>query len=79
MIDYKKETRDAYLTPAQAARYKRYNSIDWTWGRFVTWLELRAVVRELGRYKWTSSDQLLDIPAEPAYWAEYCSDSHFGS
>jgi len=62
MIDYEKETRDAYLTPSRAAEYKRYNSVDWTWGRFVTWMEMRAVARELGRYQWSPSDQLLDIP-----------------
>lgn len=62
MINYEKETRDAYLSSARAAEYKRYNAVDWTWGRLVTWIAQRAIARELSRYDWTPSDQLLDIP-----------------
>lgn len=62
MSDYEKDTRNAYRTLARAAEYKRYHTKDWTWGRLVTWLEQRAIARELGRYRWSPSDQLLDIP-----------------
>lgn len=61
-MNYEKETRNAYRTPERAAEYKRYQTTDWSWGRIVTWFEQRAVARELGRYKWSSLDQLLDIP-----------------
>lgn len=62
MIDYQRDTLDGYVTPARAAEYKRHQTTDWSWGRFVTWFEQRAVARELGRYDWAPSDQLLDMP-----------------
>lgn len=62
MTDYERDTLNAYRSPERAADYKRFHTKDWSWGRFVTWLELRAIARELGRYEWASSDQLLDIP-----------------
>lgn len=62
MTDYERDTLNAYRTPERAVEYKRFHTTDWTWGRFVTWLEQRAIARELGRYKWAPSDQLLDIP-----------------
>ncbi|MBI5630398.1 MAG: class I SAM-dependent methyltransferase [Elusimicrobia bacterium] len=61
-MDYERSTRDAYLTSARAAEYRKHQTKDWTWARFVTCLEQRAIARELGRYRWSSSDQLLDIP-----------------
>ncbi|MBX7148132.1 class I SAM-dependent methyltransferase [bacterium] len=60
--DYKKDTLDAYRTPERALEYKNFHTKDWSWGRFVTWLEHKKIARELSRYTWTSSDQLLDIP-----------------
>ncbi|MBF0395184.1 MAG: class I SAM-dependent methyltransferase [Desulfobacterales bacterium] len=62
MIDYEQDTLNAYRTPERAANYKRFHTADWTWGRFVTCLEQRAIARELARYNWSPSDQLLDIP-----------------
>jgi SAM-dependent methyltransferase len=62
LTDYDRDTLNAYRTPARADEYKRYHTKSWTWGRFVTWLEQRALARELRRYPWTASDQLLDIP-----------------
>lgn len=62
MTDYERDTLNAYRTAARATEYKRYHTKDWTWGRFVTWMEQRAIARELGRYQWAPSDQLLDIP-----------------
>lgn len=62
MTDYEKQTLNAYRTPERAAEYKRFHTTDWSWGRFVTWSEQRAVARELRRYDWSPLDQLLDIP-----------------
>jgi SAM-dependent methyltransferase len=62
MTDYERHTLNAYRTTERAAEYKRFHTTDWSWGRLVTWLEQRAIARELGRYKWEASDQLLDIP-----------------
>jgi len=62
MIDYENGTLNAYRTTARAAEYKRYHTKGWTWGRLVTCIEQRAIARELGRYQWSASDQLLDIP-----------------
>jgi 2-polyprenyl-3-methyl-5-hydroxy-6-metoxy-1,4-benzoquinol methylase len=62
MTDYEKNTLHAYRTAERADEYRRYNSSAWSWGRFVTWLEQCAVARELSRYDWSESDQLLDIP-----------------
>jgi len=62
MTDYEQDTRNAYLTPEKALAYKRCNSIDWTWGRFVTWFAQRMIAQELRRHRWTSTDRLLDIP-----------------
>lgn len=61
-VDYEKDTLNAYRSAARAEEYKRFHTKDWSWGRFVTWLEHKAIARELGRYQWSSSDQLLDIP-----------------
>ncbi len=61
-MDYEHDTRNAYRTPERASAYKRHNTTDWSWGRFVTWFEQRAIARELASYKWTPTDQLLDIP-----------------
>ena len=62
MTDYERDTLNAYRTAERAAEYKRFHTSDWSWGRFATWCEQRAIARELGRYKWSSADQLLDIP-----------------
>jgi len=62
MTAYEKDTLRAYRSAQRAGEYKRYNSSDWSWGRFVTWLEQRAIARELSRYDWTEADRLLDIP-----------------
>lgn len=62
MTDYEQHTRQAYRTHERAVAYKRFQTTDWTWGRLMTWLEQRAIARELGRYQWEPSDQLLDIP-----------------
>lgn len=61
-MDYEKQTLNAYRTPERAAEYKQFHTTDWSWGRFITWIEQKAVARELARYDWSSSDQLLDIP-----------------
>jgi SAM-dependent methyltransferase len=62
MTDYERHTLNAYLNSERAAEYKRFHTTDWSWGRFVTWCEQRAVARELARYDWSPLDQLLDIP-----------------
>ena len=62
MSDYEQQTLNAYRTSERAVEYKRFHTSDWTWGRFVTWLEQRAIARELSRYEWVPTDQLLDIP-----------------
>ena len=61
-MDYERDTKNAYLTPTRAIEYKRFNSMDWTCGHFITWLAQRDIARELGRYQWSSTDRLLDIP-----------------
>jgi SAM-dependent methyltransferase len=61
-MDYENQTLNGYRTPERAAEYKRFHTTDWSWGRFVTWIEQKAVARELARYDWSSLDQLLDIP-----------------
>lgn len=61
-MDYARDTLNAYRSTERAAEYKRYHTTDWTWGRFVTWVEQRALARELSRYRWTPTDRLLDIP-----------------
>lgn len=61
-IDYQRDTVDAYRSRARAEEYKRYNTTEWSWGRFVTGIEQRALKRELSRYAWSASDRLLDIP-----------------
>jgi ubiquinone/menaquinone biosynthesis C-methylase UbiE len=62
MIDYEKETLNAYKTPERAAEYKKFHTKEWSWGRFVTWREQKVMKRELKRYTWSDSDKLLDIP-----------------
>lgn len=62
MTDYERDTLNAYRSSERAADYKRFHTKDWSWGRFVTWLEQRAIAQALERYEWTSSDKLLDIP-----------------
>jgi len=61
-MDYKDDTLNAYKDSARAAEYKRYHTKNWSWGRLVTWLEQRAIAKELSRYRWTPEDCLLDIP-----------------
>ena len=51
MTDYKRDTLDAYKTTERAAEYKRFHTSDWSWGRIVTWLEQRALVKEMKRYE----------------------------
>jgi SAM-dependent methyltransferase len=60
--NYEADTLNAYRTGQRAAEYKRYHTSDWSWARFVTWREQRALARELRRYSWSSDDHLLDIP-----------------
>lgn len=62
MVDYEKDTLNAYRTETRAIEYKRYQTTEWTWARFVTWFEQKAINRELRRYDWSTSDRLLDIP-----------------
>lgn len=62
LSDYEKLTKDAYLTSERAAEYKQFHTRDFSWGRFVTFLEQRAIERELRHYNWSESDLLLDIP-----------------
>ena len=61
-IDYRSQTLDAYKTSTRAIEYQKYNSRNWTWGRFITWLEQRIVRQELKAYEWRNGDCLLDIP-----------------
>lgn len=61
-IKYENDTLNAYRTKSRAAEYKRYHTTDWSWARFATWQEQRALARELARYSWTAADRLLDIP-----------------
>jgi 2-polyprenyl-3-methyl-5-hydroxy-6-metoxy-1,4-benzoquinol methylase len=58
--DYK-SALNSYQTPERAARYKKFQETN-RWGSFVTLREQKAVARELRKYKWGTSDQLLDIP-----------------
>lgn len=60
--NYERDTLHAYQSAERAAQYKRLHTTSWTWGRVVTEFEQRAVARELARYEWSPSDQLLDIP-----------------
>ena len=60
--DYEKLTKDAYLTSKRAAEYKQFHTRDLSWGRFVTFLEQRAIERELRNFNWSETDLLLDIP-----------------
>lgn len=62
MTDYERDTLNAYRTHARASEYKKLHTTNWTWGRFVTRLEQRAIARELKRYQWTPTDLVLDIP-----------------
>ena len=62
MTNYERDTLNAYRTPERAAAYKQFHTSDWSWARFVTWCEQRAIARELKYYKWSPADQLLDIP-----------------
>ena len=62
MMDYKRDTLNAYQDSARAAEYKRYHTKNWSWGRLVTCFEQRALARELSRYNWTPGDRLLDLP-----------------
>lgn len=61
-MSYENDTLNAYRSKARAAEYKRYHTRGWSWGRITSWREQRAIARELGRYRWTASDRLLDIP-----------------
>jgi len=60
--EYETHTLNAYRTRERAAQYKRYHTTDWSWARFTTSREQRALLRELSRYSWTAEDRLLDIP-----------------
>lgn len=60
--DYDTATLNAYRSARRAAEYRRHQTTEWSWARFVTWREQRALARELRRYPWTATDQLLDIP-----------------
>lgn len=59
---YETQTRDAYKTERRAKEYRRHHTRDWNWSRVSTWREQQILRRELSRYAWTESDQLLDIP-----------------
>ncbi len=61
-MDYKKETLHAYQHTKRAEQYKKFHTQQLSWGRFVTFLEQRAIRKELSNYNWTASDRLLDIP-----------------
>jgi len=60
--NYERDTLTAYCSRERAANYKRYHTRDWSWARFCTWFEQRALAKELARYEWTENDKLLDIP-----------------
>jgi SAM-dependent methyltransferase len=62
LMNYEKDTLNAYRSKARAAQYQRYHTRAWTWARFATWREQRALARELARYAWTPDDRILDIP-----------------
>lgn len=62
MTNYKKDTLEAYCSPKRAEAYKKYHTSAWSWGRLVTWLEQRALYKELVKYDWKPGDTLLDIP-----------------
>jgi ubiquinone/menaquinone biosynthesis C-methylase UbiE len=61
-MNYESETLHAYQTVERARQYHRHHTTAWSWARFMTGLEHRAVRRELRRYPWTVESQLLDIP-----------------
>ena len=56
-----KKYQSLYLGTEQAKKYKKRQETDF-WRRFVSWRQGMAVARELRRYKWKSSDRLIDIP-----------------
>ena len=60
--DYQAGTLEGYRTQQRAAAYKRHQTSELSWARFVTWRQQRALARELARYHWSADDRLLDIP-----------------
>jgi len=62
MIDYDKDTLNAYTSAKRAEEYKRFHTQEWSWGRFVTCFEQKKIKKILNDYKWTDNSQLLDIP-----------------
>lgn len=61
-MNYETETRSAYQSVARAAAYKRHQTREWSWARFATWREQRAVVKALRRYDWSERECVLDVP-----------------
>jgi len=61
-MDYEHDTLNAYRSVKRAKQYKYFHTKQLSWGRFVTFIEQRAISRILKQYNWSKSDRLLDIP-----------------
>ena len=61
-MDYEHDTLNAYRSVKRAKQYKNFHTKQLSWGRFVTFIEQRAISRILKQYNWSKSDRLLDIP-----------------
>jgi len=61
-MDYEHDTLNAYRSVNRAKQYKDFHTKQLSWGRFVTFIEQRAISRILKQYNWSKSDRLLDIP-----------------
>ena len=61
-MDYEHDTLNAYRSVKRAKQYKDFHTKQLSWGRFVTFIEQRAISRILKQYNWSKSDRLLDIP-----------------
>jgi SAM-dependent methyltransferase len=61
-VDYERGTRSAYQSRDRAVAYRRHQTEEWSWARFATWWEHRAVKRVLARSVWMVSDRVLDVP-----------------
>jgi len=62
MVDYERDTLNAYKSSERAQEYKQFHTSQMSWGRIVTWFEQRAIRNLLNSYDWSRDDELLDIP-----------------
>lgn len=74
MIDYERETRNAYRSEERAADYKHYNTTAWSWARIATAFEQRVIRTILAGITWTPEDRILDIPCGAGILASALND-----